>query len=252
MNGTEIVLLVLLLLAILTVSKGIRTVPQGEVWTVERFGAFTRLLQPGLNLVIPFIDQVGTPAERAGGGARHPRAIRHHPRQRLGPGRRHRLLPRHGPGQGGLCGAADGTSLDRAGDDQHPRRHRRDGPRPDAEQPGAHQLLPARHPRRRDRPLGHQGQPGRAPQGGAAGEPGARHEPADDRRARAPRHGDAGGGRQAGADPRRRGPPGSRPARRPGARTPGPGRGHGDADGERGGMPAPARPRCATSSPRNT
>lgn len=59
MNGTEIVLLVLLLLAVLTVSKGIRTVPQGEVWTVERFGAFTRLLQPGLNLVIPFIDQVG-------------------------------------------------------------------------------------------------------------------------------------------------------------------------------------------------
>ena len=60
MNGTEIVLLVLLLLAVLTVSKGIRTVPQGEVWTVERFGAFTQLLQPGLNLVIPFIDQVGS------------------------------------------------------------------------------------------------------------------------------------------------------------------------------------------------
>ncbi|WP_431269214.1 SPFH domain-containing protein [Dankookia sp. P2] len=59
MTGTEIVLLVLLLLAVLAVSKGIRTVPQGEVWTVERFGAFTRLLQPGLNLVIPFIDQVG-------------------------------------------------------------------------------------------------------------------------------------------------------------------------------------------------
>src|SRR3954447_18967589 len=59
MTGTEIVLLALLLLAVLAVSQGIRTVPQGEVWTVERFGAFTRLLQPGLNLVIPFIDQVG-------------------------------------------------------------------------------------------------------------------------------------------------------------------------------------------------
>jgi regulator of protease activity HflC (stomatin/prohibitin superfamily) len=34
-------------------------VPQGEVWTVERFGAFTRLLQPGLNLIIPFVDNVG-------------------------------------------------------------------------------------------------------------------------------------------------------------------------------------------------
>ena len=59
MTGIEIVLLVLLLLAVLAVSKGIRTVPQGEVWTVERFGAFTRLLEPGLNLVIPFIDRVG-------------------------------------------------------------------------------------------------------------------------------------------------------------------------------------------------
>jgi regulator of protease activity HflC (stomatin/prohibitin superfamily) len=59
MTGSEIVLLVVLLLAVLTVSQGIRTVPQGEVWTVERFGAFTRLLQPGLNLVIPFIDKVG-------------------------------------------------------------------------------------------------------------------------------------------------------------------------------------------------
>jgi regulator of protease activity HflC (stomatin/prohibitin superfamily) len=54
-----VVLVVLLLLAILTVAKGIRTVPQGEVWSVERFGAFTRLLQPGLNLIIPFVDGIG-------------------------------------------------------------------------------------------------------------------------------------------------------------------------------------------------
>ncbi|MGG5819886.1 SPFH domain-containing protein [Falsiroseomonas sp. HW251] len=54
-----IVLVVLIGLAILTVAKGIRTVPQGEVWSVERFGAFTRLLQPGLNLIIPFVDRIG-------------------------------------------------------------------------------------------------------------------------------------------------------------------------------------------------
>ena len=65
----------------------------------------------------------------------------------------------------------------------------------------AHQLLPAGDPGWRDRSLGHQGQPRRDSQGRAAGEPGARHEPADDRRARAPRHGDAGRGR-----PRRRHP----------------------------------------------
>ncbi|MBL6453959.1 SPFH/Band 7/PHB domain protein [Belnapia sp. T6] len=59
MTGTQIVLIALLLLAIVTAARGIRTVPQGQVWTVERFGAFTRLLQPGLNFLIPFIDAVG-------------------------------------------------------------------------------------------------------------------------------------------------------------------------------------------------
>ncbi len=59
MSGATIVLIALLLLAIVTAARGIRTVPQGQVWTVERFGAFTRLLQPGLNFLIPFIDAVG-------------------------------------------------------------------------------------------------------------------------------------------------------------------------------------------------
>ena len=54
-----LVFVALLVLAVVTVAKGIRTVPQGEVWSVERFGAFTRLLQPGLNLIIPYVDRVG-------------------------------------------------------------------------------------------------------------------------------------------------------------------------------------------------
>jgi regulator of protease activity HflC (stomatin/prohibitin superfamily) len=59
MLDTTLVLVVLLLLAVVTAWRGIKTIPQGEVWTVERFGAFTRLLQPGLNLIIPFVDAVG-------------------------------------------------------------------------------------------------------------------------------------------------------------------------------------------------
>jgi regulator of protease activity HflC (stomatin/prohibitin superfamily) len=59
MTDVTIVLVVLLLVAIVTAWRGIKTIPQGEVWTVERFGAFTRLLQPGLNLIIPFVDAVG-------------------------------------------------------------------------------------------------------------------------------------------------------------------------------------------------
>lgn len=59
MTDVTIVLVAVLVLAVVTVWQGVRTVPQGEVWTVERFGAFTRLLQPGLNLIIPFVDRIG-------------------------------------------------------------------------------------------------------------------------------------------------------------------------------------------------
>ncbi len=58
-SASSIVLVVLLLLAVLTATRGIRTVPQGEVWTVERFGAFTRMLAPGLNFIIPYVDGIG-------------------------------------------------------------------------------------------------------------------------------------------------------------------------------------------------
>ena len=37
----------------------VKTVPQGSTWTVERFGRYTHTLQPGLNLIIPFIDRIG-------------------------------------------------------------------------------------------------------------------------------------------------------------------------------------------------
>jgi regulator of protease activity HflC (stomatin/prohibitin superfamily) len=58
-SGGLIVTIILLGLVVLTAFKGIRTVPQGYNWTVERFGAFTRVLHPGLNFVIPFIDAIG-------------------------------------------------------------------------------------------------------------------------------------------------------------------------------------------------
>ncbi|CAH2604451.1 PHB domain-containing protein [Rhodovastum atsumiense] len=48
-----------LVLVVITVFAGTKTVPQGQVWTVERFGAFTRLLNPGLNFVVPFVDRIG-------------------------------------------------------------------------------------------------------------------------------------------------------------------------------------------------
>ncbi|CAK2835122.1 PHB domain-containing protein QmcA [Vibrio crassostreae] len=45
--------------ALLFIFAGVKTVPQGNNWTVERFGRYTHTLKPGLNLIIPFIDKVG-------------------------------------------------------------------------------------------------------------------------------------------------------------------------------------------------
>jgi regulator of protease activity HflC (stomatin/prohibitin superfamily) len=38
---------------------GVKSVPQGFEWPVERFGRYMRTLSPGLNLIVPYIDRVG-------------------------------------------------------------------------------------------------------------------------------------------------------------------------------------------------
>jgi regulator of protease activity HflC (stomatin/prohibitin superfamily) len=58
-GGSDIFVVIVVFLAILTVFLGVKTVPQGYNWTVERFGRYTRTLRPGLNLVVPFIDRIG-------------------------------------------------------------------------------------------------------------------------------------------------------------------------------------------------
>lgn len=57
--GESITAVVFLALAILILFKGVRMVPQGYNWTVERFGKYTRSLGPGLHILIPFIDTIG-------------------------------------------------------------------------------------------------------------------------------------------------------------------------------------------------
>ncbi|MEO1316350.1 MAG: SPFH domain-containing protein [Pseudomonadota bacterium] len=51
--------LVFVVFAVITVARAVRTVPQGEEWTVERFGRYSRTLEPGLRFMIPLIDKVG-------------------------------------------------------------------------------------------------------------------------------------------------------------------------------------------------
>ena len=58
-TGFDIFLIVVAVLAILTVVSGVKTVPQGYSWTVERFRRYTRTLSPGLNLIVPYIDTIG-------------------------------------------------------------------------------------------------------------------------------------------------------------------------------------------------
>lgn len=47
-----------LFIVFMTIAKGVRLVPQGYKWVVQRLGKYHKTLQPGLNILIPFIDNV--------------------------------------------------------------------------------------------------------------------------------------------------------------------------------------------------
>ena len=57
--GFDIFVLIIVVLAVLTLFAGVKTVSQGFNWTVERFGRYTHTLRPGLNLIVPFFDRIG-------------------------------------------------------------------------------------------------------------------------------------------------------------------------------------------------
>jgi len=60
MFGFDWVVIAIVVLIILVIFAGIKTIPQGYNYTVERFGRYTRTLTPGLNLIVPFIDRIGS------------------------------------------------------------------------------------------------------------------------------------------------------------------------------------------------
>jgi regulator of protease activity HflC (stomatin/prohibitin superfamily) len=53
-----IVVSVFVLLVIVTISLGVRIVPQGSKFVVQRLGKYHKTLGPGLNLIVPYIDSV--------------------------------------------------------------------------------------------------------------------------------------------------------------------------------------------------
>lgn len=56
--GGEIVSVFLILFLFVTLWKGVRIVPQGEEWVVERLGKYSKTLLPGLHILVPYIDNV--------------------------------------------------------------------------------------------------------------------------------------------------------------------------------------------------
>lgn len=55
----EVFVLVFVGLCVLLVFKGIKSVPQGYEFTVERFGKYTHTMDPGLHFIVPFVDAIG-------------------------------------------------------------------------------------------------------------------------------------------------------------------------------------------------
>lgn len=55
---TNSVLVLLVLLILYIVYLGIKIVPQSKVFVIERFGKFTKSLESGLSLIVPFVDRV--------------------------------------------------------------------------------------------------------------------------------------------------------------------------------------------------
>lgn len=58
MGAFTVVVVALFIFAIVTIAKGVRVVQQGMEWVVERLGKYHKTLEPGLHIIIPYIDRV--------------------------------------------------------------------------------------------------------------------------------------------------------------------------------------------------
>jgi hypothetical protein len=64
-----IVIPVLIFVVLVIVGAGVKIVPQGYQWTVERFGRYTNTLQPGLSLIVPFMEHIEQAGVHSGDSA---------------------------------------------------------------------------------------------------------------------------------------------------------------------------------------
>ncbi|MGF1610217.1 MAG: SPFH domain-containing protein [Kiloniellales bacterium] len=59
LSGFSIFVIAVVVLAVVVVFMGIKSVPQGYEFTVERFGRYIRTLSPGLHVIVPVVDRIG-------------------------------------------------------------------------------------------------------------------------------------------------------------------------------------------------
>lgn len=58
LSGGLVVAIVLIVIALIFAFKSINVIPQQTAWVIERLGKFHKVLNPGLNFIIPFVDKV--------------------------------------------------------------------------------------------------------------------------------------------------------------------------------------------------
>ncbi len=58
-DGFTLVVLVAVGIAVVFVAMGVKAIPQGAEYTIERFGRYMRTLSPGLHIITPFVERVG-------------------------------------------------------------------------------------------------------------------------------------------------------------------------------------------------
>jgi regulator of protease activity HflC (stomatin/prohibitin superfamily) len=57
-SATVTIAVFVIAMIVVFVFEGVRIVPQQSAWVVERLGKFSRVLEPGLQLIVPFVDRV--------------------------------------------------------------------------------------------------------------------------------------------------------------------------------------------------
>jgi regulator of protease activity HflC (stomatin/prohibitin superfamily) len=54
----DMFIIAIAIIAVVAIVQMVKIVPQQEAWVIERFGKFSRTLEPGLNFIIPIVDRV--------------------------------------------------------------------------------------------------------------------------------------------------------------------------------------------------